>query len=71
VTDHWGTTRTVIRAHEVDRGPDATFMLRLRLWPFHEFALAFRSMSLAVEHVAVDDDQPGAFLLADDDSGPG
>lgn len=47
--NHWHRDRTVTRilAHEVDLGPDDRFALRLRLSPFHEFAVEFESCSLS------------------------
>lgn len=44
---HRGRSVTEILDQEVDLLPDGRFALRLRLWPFHEFAVEFSSMSLA------------------------
>lgn len=62
-TDHWGTTRTEILAHEVDVERDGGYLLRLRLWPFGEFGLAFSSLSLAEESESPDDGGPGVFVF--------
>jgi hypothetical protein len=67
-TEHWGTTRTVILAQEVDIAEDGRFALRLRLWPFHEFALVFRSLSLVEQSAPPDDGQPGALLFTDEEA---
>lgn len=47
-SNHWhrGRTVTEIRAQEVDLGDDGKFVLRLRLWPFYEFAVEFAAISL-------------------------
>lgn len=47
--NHWHQRRTVteIQAQEIDLLPDGRFVLRLRLWPFHEFAIEFAMFSLA------------------------
>jgi len=45
-TDHWGEVTTIIRAQEVDVDPEGGFILRLRLWPFHEFAINFTAFEL-------------------------
>ncbi len=51
---HWSRHRTVteILAQEVDVAGDGRYVLRLRLWPFHEFAIEFDGMSLTEESVA-------------------
>jgi hypothetical protein len=41
----WGGVITTIRAQEVDRS-DGRSVLRLRLWPFHEFAIHFGSSDI-------------------------
>ncbi len=45
---HWSRYRSVteIRAQEVDMVADGRFTLRLRLWPFHEFAIEFDDFRL-------------------------
>lgn len=45
---HWSPYRSVteIRAQEVDLIADGRFTLRLRLWPFHEFAIEFDDFRL-------------------------
>jgi hypothetical protein len=50
---HWSRYRTVteILAQEVDLVGDGRFTLRLRLWPFHEFAVEFDEFSLTEEGV--------------------
>lgn len=65
-TDHWGSTRTIVMAQEVDLADDGQFVLRLRLYPFHEFGLTFRSFSLVEEAAPPDEGQPGAFVFADE-----
>jgi len=44
-TGRFGSTGTVIHYQEVDRAPDGRFILRLRLWPFHEFEVWFRRVA--------------------------
>jgi hypothetical protein len=50
-SNHWhqGTSVTEIRVIEVDVLPGRRFVLRLRLWPFHEFAIEFGALSIAEE----------------------
>ncbi len=48
-TDYWGEATTVIRAQEVDVLPSSGFVLRLRLWPFYEFAVEFFDFALSEE----------------------
>jgi hypothetical protein len=50
---HRGERRgvTVILAQEVDVLPDGRYTLRLRLWPFHEFAVEFADFTLGEEPV--------------------
>jgi hypothetical protein len=45
---HWSSsaTATEIRAQEVDVLGDGRYLLRLLLWPFHEFAIEFSSVNL-------------------------
>ncbi len=38
-------------------------LLRLRLWPFGEFGLAFSSFSLTERPATADDGRPGEFLF--------
>ena len=38
-------TTTIIHYQEVDIADDGRYVLRLRLWPFHEFAVLFRKLS--------------------------
>lgn len=70
VTDHWGTTYTQIRASEVDVADDGRYVIRFRLWPFHEFGIAFRAFSMAAEQAPGDDRPPGSLLLAGDQVRP-
>jgi hypothetical protein len=65
---HWGSVRTVIRAQEVELAEDGRFLLRLRLWPFHEFGLTFSSFSLVEVPAPPDDGQPGAFSFANEEA---
>jgi hypothetical protein len=46
--NHWHQRRSVteIRAVEVDLLPGDRFALRLRLWPFYEFAVEFSALSI-------------------------
>jgi hypothetical protein len=50
-SNHWhqGRSVTEIRVVEVDVLPGGRFTLRLRLWPFHEFAIEFDALSIAEE----------------------
>jgi hypothetical protein len=50
-SDHWhqGAWVTEIRVIEVDVLPGKRFVLRLRSWPFHEFAIEFGALSIAEE----------------------
>lgn len=52
--NHWhrGTAVTEIRWHEVDVLPDGKFVLRLRLWPFHEFSVEFGMLTYTTEPLA-------------------
>jgi hypothetical protein len=63
VTDHWGTARTQILAQEIDIADDGRFALRLRLWPFYEFEIASRDISLAVEATPPDVEPDGTLVL--------
>jgi hypothetical protein len=62
----WSRYRSVteIRAQEVDLAADGRYTLRLRLWPFHEFAVEFDGFSLHDEAVT---ERPrarvGAFII--------
>jgi hypothetical protein len=58
----WGGVTTVVRALEVDRS-DGRHVIRLRLWPFHEFAIEFGSMSLDRLPSANQPRGPGRFVL--------
>jgi hypothetical protein len=62
-----GTTRTAILAGEIDISEDGRYVLRLRLWPFHEFGLAFDTLSLSEGPATPDDGQAGSFSSSDDD----
>jgi hypothetical protein len=44
-TGGFGPTETIIHYQEVDRAADGRFVLRLRLWPFHEFEVWFRGVT--------------------------
>ena len=50
---HWRQRRgvTEILAQEVDVLPDGRFTLRLRLWPFHPFAVEFTDFTLREEPI--------------------
>jgi hypothetical protein len=57
-------TITEILAQEVDIAPGGRAVLRLRLWPFHEFGLEFDGLSLTEEMVAERGPaRPGAFVV--------
>ena len=62
----WSRYRSVteIRAQEVDLVDSGRYTLRLRLWPFHEFAVEFDGFTLSHEPLA---ERPrpraGAFVL--------
>jgi hypothetical protein len=45
-TDQWGDATTVVLAQEIDILADGRFVLRLRLWPFHAFAIEFADLEL-------------------------
>jgi hypothetical protein len=64
----WGGIITVVRAQEVDRS-EGRSVLRLRLWPFHEFAIHFGSMSLERREPAPDPKGPGRFILTGTEGG--
>ncbi len=68
VTDHWGSTRTIILDQEVELVEGGRFLLRLRLWPFHEFGLTFRTCSLTEAQATIDSGAPGLLLFARDSS---
>jgi len=40
-TDAFGPTATIIHYQEIDLADDGRYVLRLRLWPFHEFEVWF------------------------------
>ena len=64
-TDHWSTSRTVteIQYTEVDLLPGGRFIVRLRLWPFHEFGVAFGGLSIAEEALSEREPaRPGTFV---------
>lgn len=66
--NHWhtGTAVTEIRWQEVDIEADGRFVLRLRLWPFHEFGIQFRALSFTFEeHPTRPATRPGRFVLRD------
>lgn len=42
---------TEIRAQEIDLAANGRYILRLRLWPFYEFAVEFESFSLDAEAI--------------------
>ncbi len=64
VTDQWGSTRTKIRAQEVDVAEDGRYLLRLRLWPFHEFEIVFRALSMVIEPSPPGLEPAGRLILA-------
>ena len=66
-SEHWGTTRTEVLAQEVDIADDGRFLLRIRLWPFHEFAIAFATMSLTESPASPDDGRAGSFTFTDEE----
>jgi hypothetical protein len=62
-TDHWGTARTAVLAQEIDIADAGRYVLRLRLWPFHQFGLVFDSLSLSEGPAAPDEGGVGKFLF--------
>lgn len=64
--NHWHADPAVTEVldQEIDLLPDGRFVLRLRLWPFHEFAIEFSSLTLAEVPLAERAPmQPGLFVL--------
>jgi hypothetical protein len=66
--NHWHKELSVteIRAVEVDLLPPARSTLRLLLWPFHEFGIAFGG--LAIDEDPLDgrgENQPGKFIVVE------
>lgn len=64
--NHWHQKSSVteIRAIEVDLLPGGRFLLLLRLWPFHEFGIAFDA--LAIDEHPLDGrgaNRPGKFIV--------
>ena len=45
-SDHWGDATTTVMAQEIDLSHDGRFIVRLRLWPFHTFAVEFGGFAL-------------------------
>lgn len=65
-SNHWhrGRAVTEIRAQEVDLAPGGRFVLRLRLWPFYEFAVDFAAVSVVEVPLAERSaPRPGRFLI--------
>jgi len=66
--NHWhtGIAVTEIRWQEVDIKSDGRFVLRLRLWPFHEFEIRFGAVSQSVEELpSRPAARPGRFVVHD------
>ena len=64
--NHWRRERgvTEIRYQEVDLLRDGRFVLRLRLWPFHEFAVEFGAFSYSEVPIAARPAaRPGRFVI--------
>jgi hypothetical protein len=65
----WGPMRTIILAQEVDVLETGRFVLRLRLEPFHAFAIEFATMSLVEGRpMPARRDGTGRFVLIGDDA---
>lgn len=62
---HWHPSGAVteIRDSEIDRQSERRWILRLRLHPFHEFAIVFGQLSLVAVDVAERPTGPGVFHL--------
>jgi hypothetical protein len=65
----WGPLRTIVLAQEVDVLETGRFVLRLRLEPFHAFAIEFATMSLVEGRpMPARRDGTGRFVLIGDDA---
>lgn len=65
-SNHWhqGRSVTEIRVVEVDVLPGGRSILRLRLWPFHQFAIEFGALALTEEALdARGREQAGKFVV--------
>ena len=62
--DGWNSARTQILAQEVDVAEDGRYALRLRLWPFYEFEILFRAISMTVEQAPPNSEPAGKFVVA-------
>ncbi len=63
-SSRWGNTTTRIRAQEIDIAEPAKYVVRLKLWPFHEFAIEFSQISLRRSQGRdMATDAPGEFVL--------
>jgi hypothetical protein len=67
VTDHWGTTRTVVMHQEVDLADEGQGVLRLRLYPFHEIGITCSTFALYEEPAPPDEGRPGILRIAGDE----
>ncbi len=59
----YGTTSTQIRYQEVDLDEAGRYVLRLSLWPFHEFAIHFGRVTLIETPSEQGEVRPGQFDL--------
>lgn len=66
VVGTFGETRTCILAQEIEIADDGRLVLRLRLWPFHEFGIIFQSLELAEEPVVTARGEPARFSYANE-----
>ncbi|MEX2546311.1 MAG: hypothetical protein WD830_00820 [Chloroflexota bacterium] len=61
-SDHWGEATTQIFAQEIDISDNGRFVLRIRLWPFHQFAIEFGDVHLRTAP-GEDKGNPGRLVL--------
>jgi hypothetical protein len=65
-TGEWGRKFTFVMAHEVDVAPGGRFVVRIRLEPFHPFAIEFAGFSIAEAPApASSRARQGRFVLTD------
>ena len=66
-----GSSFTDIVDEEIDETPDGRYILRLRLWPFHEFTIEFGAFEFDEELLSGPVfSGPGRFVWADQESTP-
>jgi hypothetical protein len=65
-TGPWGRMFTFVMAHEVDLAPGGRFVVRIRLEPFHPFAIEFAGFSInEAPRPASSRTRQGRFVLTD------